>query len=289
MAKKKLNQKQLQTAIIAVGLIALLGVGGYFAYTNLILQSEAGGFATTADYIYIKINVEGNTAVLELSEDELADVTVTPYTCDITDLTDEEIADLVYADFTAGTAKTSVESDDKLDLEDDAITIFLIEHADCWDSWLTSYTPGMINEVNLVNASADANIQHFARDGSTTTLNETDIEEWSFMIFAETTDTDYVQGYPGQSYDFENDCWNRTGVRVLYNTTAKGSWSTIKTAGWIKEVSGNYTYFWQNEPLLYANPLKLDVDFLTASLQVDFNVTSAEVVWGSLEGEVTAI
>lgn len=297
----KLKQRGKFTPFaIMMGAVVLLGLmtGGFFLFGGAaLLQTGETGFTETEyDYIYVHIDVEGNTLALELDEEEeLADVTVTPYVVITTDMTEEEIADIIYSDFTAGTAYTSVDSGDKLDLvgydddDEDAITVFLIEHADCWDYWLTEYIPGQINEVVLINASADANLQNFAQDGSSSTIANTTVDDWTFMIFAETTDTDFVQGYPGLSYDFENDCWNRTGVQVLLNTTAKGSYVTVETPGWTKEISGNYIYFWQNEPLLYGSPLSVNIKFAASTNNVEFNVTSAAVVWGSLEGDVTAI
>lgn len=289
MAKKKFDVRMFA---IVISVIIVVGVGGYFVVTQTALfQAQVGGFTTTtttttnvtaADWVSFQFLDRFSGKEIE------DDVNVTPYFCsDISELTAEEADELRYSDFTADDLEANVDSGDKFDLDDDEYRVFLVEHPDCYPVWVYSYSAGVINSVELTNATAAVNILAYERDGGGITLNQTSDRYWTVQVKAQTADIEYTQGIPGLSWDFENYAWNLTGFRVLFNCTGKGSYVDI-TGTVSKGVAGNYTYCFMGDVWSSADWKSYTVNF-AEGLGSLFEVISIEPVFGSLDGDVVAV
>jgi len=280
-----MSKFKIPTWAIILGAIVVIGglgtAGIYF-----ILQTGETGFVAEdeADFYSFAVNAT-------LTGEEMLNVTCTPYTVSDIGLDDDDIAALVFADFTAGTAKSKIDATDEFDIEDyeDKLVIFKLTEWQCQDLWV-SPIPG-INNVTMMNASTDLNLIAFERDGGSFTANQTDDCKWSIQVKALngtkiTTGKEEAKGFSSPNFDFANDVWNYTVIRIESNLTTN-TFTLFEMPDAVDEiVSGSYTYF-------YFSDDWTSVDFnlynlnLASTLGTVYEMIGIAAGYGNLDSSVT--
>lgn len=280
MGKSKSKEtKVLYVALIIMG-IALLGGGGYYAYDRLAAQS-ADDLSITADYIAFNPSIYS----LSATQNALEAFTGTEYYFEKGTFSDIELANKLYASYTVGQSTTLLDKTDHFVYESDELQVFKVSHADCWDVWFRNWNLG-VNEAQLINKSASANVVIWEYYGNSATFNQSEYTHYAGLICAETLDEDFVCGYPGYCYDFETNAYNRTGVMITFNTTYS-NFITWSNADFVIP-SGSSYYLLYDTPLLSNDPIEVEFK-LASTVGTTFIPISATAVMGSAQSSFTSI
>lgn len=290
MSKK--NSKKIVGIIVICLVVVCLTLGGLgFVFgwfdKQVVVDIDPEDETPTVvvlDDDWVAFNFTNKFSSLEIK----SGVNVTPfYLDDVSVFTDEQFADKRKSDFTQDTKKVGVDAGDKFDIDDDQSVVFLVQHEDCFDEWVFSYYTGMTNYVELTNKSSGVNSFHIEVDGGSTAVNQTNDRKHTIQTRAQTTDSDFVQGYPGLHWDWDSYAWNMTGYKLLFNTTAEQPWYSF--TGSVDEGSaGNYGYVWFDDDWNSDEWISYDFE-LSVGLGVDFELISITPIWGSLDGEIQEI
>lgn len=231
---RRSSSKSGMNPIVSIAIILLVLVGGYFGGKSLgwwgATVAPPAPTPTDVDYFTFSVT-ELKTGV------EIEDFNVTEYQYEVLTSDDaEDLAELVFADFTALTIEAA-DADEEFEQDTDFVQLYLISATGYSSKWVNPVLGE--NLVSIANQSADINIIAMETDGGSVTVNNTVEDEWTVMYKATTTDVDYPEGWDSANYDFEHDVFNYIAVRVTFNTTASMTWADCEDA--IDEVATGST------------------------------------------------
>ena len=290
----RLNEKQKKAGIIALMFLMIFGTSGFFIW-GLPYMKEHGilGLSQGDDTVVVNTTVPIDWISFNPTwygdfpaDEDVDDVNGTEYYKDTSNMDQDDIDDIRYADLKLGDKDTNIDSDDKWDIEDDEVQAFLVTHADSFEYWVTSYTLG-INNISLMNKTSTMYWSAYSTKGSQT-INQTNDNDWVLSFRAATGHTDYTQGYEGLLLDYPNYCWNMTGIRWTLNATAKHSYYNAEDAI-DEQISGVYLYSYFGEDWTSDDWLSYECSW-SSDLGVEFEVISGVPIWGNfIESSITTI
>lgn len=270
MAKKKF--KVPSWAII---LVVILVVGGlsYLGVTMLLQTGEVAfeeEVATEFDFLVYDY-FTGD----EMDDD---DHSIQIFRANIEELTDEEIEDLAFADYSLDEDKDSGESYDPD--YDEYIYYCKMNGTDIGEQW---FIPQLgLNTKYAVNLTEDVAMNAYEKHTLGNTINQTNADKWMVMMQTLDADDEYdaTQGYEPY-YDFEDDDDKYVVLRIEFNTTAQLSWCDFESSyDYNERASGNYLYY--EVDVFLAGQLTLELDFGT-TLGTDFEVIGMDVGHGNAD------
>jgi hypothetical protein len=262
-----------------------LGAGIMYGVNRIQSQSViGGGIDATAPTQHVFYIYDDNVRSTELTT-----ALITPYYVDISAMTDEEIADLEYSDYTA---LTGFYSGLGLTPNADYTYAYKVTLSGYQTQWALAPVLGT-NNIYLTNTTEDVAIACMAKETLSVTFNQTDMRDWSVIAntldasessTAKKTTKEGFQSY----YDFENDYYVCVVARITTNaTSASLSYCALSTElAHNEKVSGSYIYY-----EFYNLNMVGDFEFdfrLGSGLGSDFEVTTFELGYYSAIDTFTA-
>jgi hypothetical protein len=242
MAKKNFLKTPIAKFVVII-FIAALAIGGVvFLVTLSAEQLTPVTPVTPTEPTQYVINISDQ---MDSTNDEVMEDTVAVgwYYADISDLTDEEITDLTWSDFTLEIADDSTFTPDE-----DRIYIAKISGTDVETQyWATDSRifEGLLPvfdglgeyDVPCLNQSEDMSVLFYSNDAISTTLNQTDYREWSVILNCldgsegATANVTRMEGYQG-FYDPSAAAYSSIIFEIQFNvTTASASYFTLLNPG----------------------------------------------------------
>lgn len=243
--------------LIAVILIIGLIIGIYW-YLVIFPNSTGTGFGQPTEFeFYVNDYATG---------DELDDAEIFPFECDISNMTEAEVADLAFADFSA-VSGGALHSGDTLEPEADHTYWCKANFTDHVDYWFQPILGN--NTIRLMNLTEDVSLLAYSTPVFSTTVPTTfagaHYDDWTLVgqtldaAESETAVSTLKEGFKPY-YDFELDAWNFTVIRIEFNDTASLSYCELKESfTFTEKCTVNYTYFEIN--VAFVGELLLDIEF----------------------------
>jgi hypothetical protein len=281
------KNKKIRT--IAIVSILVMMVGAFVIWGGPALGLYSMGADEDEEVVVIPV-VEYDFYAFNMtsafnSNTSLKYVNCTPYTVSSIGLDDEDIAALTYSDFTAGTKKTDIDEKDQFDIDDydDELVIFLLEQKDSQSKWI-SPVPG-INYDTMMNESTDINLIAFERDGGSFTVNQTTDQKWTVQVKAITDAHDSKLGFESPLFDFPNDVWNYTVIRLKCNETSKFANFDMPAAA-LEVVNGEYSFFYFSDDWTSVNFTDYALN-IASTVGTDFELIEIASGYGNLDSAIT--
>lgn len=271
----KQQMQQMQALLLGV-LVIGLGVGGYFAgdalgwwgATTTIVVPSADDF----EFYVEDYKVSGT----ELDSD---DHEIYIYRVNTENLDEDEISDLVFADYSYDKA---VDSGDDYNPDDDYLYYCKMNGSDICEYW---FVPTLgLNTIYATNTTEDVAMVAFSTDELSTTILNTNYDKWS--ILTQTLDAAEGTGKATNKegympyYDFEDDEWKTVMLKIEFNTTAALGNCDFKTSPEqvTESASGNFTYYEIKLGIFGEDLFKIDFG---SGLGVTFEVLGMTIGYGS--------
>jgi hypothetical protein len=282
MAKHKITNKTklfLGVGIIAVGLFVGLWL---LPYLGLYSLTPATPVTPATSY-----NLVFHDALDSTNDDEV-DPTIAWYEEDVSDLEEDEIADLAFADF------VSTGSGDDLTPEDGYIYIAKITQTDFvsqyWatDSRIFEGNLPLLalgdNDIYMYNETEDVAIACYSIGG--VTVNQTDYDEWTIVTScldaseATTAEVTHKEGYR-YFYNPETPAWNTPVIKLTFNDTATSAFCSLEDVYEYTEVCSTvYMYIAIEANINDVSEFHID---LGSGLGTDFELVTIGFGYGNAD------
>jgi len=291
------GKKQYRGAFLIVT-VALVAIGAYFLYAYFTPSAVAPTATTSTAANSIAFDVTNYCT------GDAEDVTITRYRDDHTSLDTGDIQDLRYADFAVDAT-----GDEDMDFEPDADYNywFKVNKTGFLTEWFYYYTSGSpatdmgyalslgTNYVYVMNVTEAANLvaynstlgtdfasgynaTDFCPDWASTDQDATIVTKVDYDEAG--SDTKAAEGLK-KVYDFENNWWNRTIVKITYNTTADRTWARINDYTNYESVSANITYIGIDATLTGTTSFELHFD---ANMGSTYSIREIALCYGYYSG-----
>jgi len=257
---KKIKGTSTKTWIVAFGFIGIVTFGALFAFGTLSLNLAGTGEdgLTTSTTFTFKVN---DYALNKTMDTDYYDIQL--YEVDISDMTADEIEDLVYADYTWAKA---LDENDTYTPDDDYMYYCKVNGSDVIEDW---FVPELgLNYREIMNATEDVVMISYSVDELSSTINQTNYDEFNVHIQTldateGTGEATSKEGYKPY-YDFEDDVDYSLVLRVEFNTTALLAWCDWDSTdiNVVESAGGNYIYY--EIDAILAGSMDFLVDFGSA-------------------------
>jgi hypothetical protein len=245
-------RKKNSTGIILGLLIALALVSTYAIGSGLGWWAAEVATAETQTTVYV-YDAYNNVAV------DSDDHEIYRYKVDTSNLTQDEIDDLVFADYTYDTA---FDSGTAYTPAADYMYALKVNGSDIVEQWKEDVQVGIVN-FYVANMTEDVALAAVSVDELATGIVNTTYDEWN--IYTQTLDgaegtgsATVKEGYIAYD-DFEDDAWNTVVIKISFNTTAVASYVDLKTdVEHDTLVSGNDVYFEIKTTIMGQDIFKID-------------------------------
>ena len=288
MVSKAEKEKRQKTVLSSVAIIAVVGlITVLVLYGTGVIGSVTPVSTIDDEYTIVVTDLYDSTNTDDL-ESELSYLW---YSVDTDGMTESEIEDLTWADFSAdGTG------DDK-DPEADYIYICriydasssdIVERYVCTDGRIFEGKMPVLslgeNTIGMANFTEDVSMVAWATDGGVT-VNQTNFREWNILwttLDASEGTGSYTrkEGY-STYFDPTTNKYSTLVVKIQFNTTASTSWADLQDSYTNRETdSGNYLYIEIDVNL--QGHLETELKFSSA-LGTDFEVIGMSVGYGNAD------
>lgn len=232
MPRSSSRKKNLRNILI-IALIAALGVGGYFLYQNMTLQSQLAGFenSSASNFVFIVYDKATN----EPFSDEDFDIYL--YSVDTSGMTESEIEGLTFADYSL---EKVLGQNDTFTPEDGHLYLFKVNGSDICTYWGIP-TLGD-NIVYTYNATEDVALAALSVNSLSSNVANTTEHKWT--LYTQTLDGAEGTGEATDkegwlyAYNAETDLYDGFYFMFTFNTTAQ--------QGYVKFKGVDAEYIYQN-------------------------------------------
>ena len=278
-----MRRKSIAVIAVASSIVVLGAIFGIL-YGTGVLSIGVTPVVTVPDEIEIVIH----DALDSTNNDEIEEAsTIAWYRSKVSNLEEEEIKDLAYADFSAdGTG------DDKKP-DEDYVYIVKISGTDLVTKWFTTdsrlfegYLPLLslgINNVYIYNETEDLALSAYSPVGGTT-FNRTDYRDWNIIVncLDDTegvgADVTSLEGY-GYGYDPSVGAWLTPVIKVTFNTTATNAFGEMRTTFTVTEDCASTVMYFGIQCSLDGGETDFELR-LGSGLGTTFEVTTLAAGWG---------
>jgi len=278
----KSNAPMITIIILSVFLLGAIGYGSYAIF------GAVTPVTTVADeFEIIPYDALDSTNTEDLEDD----VEYAWYRAKVASLTEEEIEDLTWADFSAdGTG-------DNKDPDSDYVYIVKIYDATApdiveqyWSSDARLFEGKMPvlqlgdNRVGIYNETEDVSLVAYAPEGGVE-FNQTNYREWNVLwncLDASEGTGEYTadEGYKGY-FDPSSNKYNTLVVKITFNTTASTSWCELQNSYTNRETASGSDLYIEIDVNLYGE-LKTEIKFSSA-LGTDFEAITVAIGYGNAD------
>ncbi len=271
------SKKQPNTTMIIVLAVAIL-MGGYIL--GDLLGWWAAETVETAEATTITVNVYDTYNNEEMNADYHE---IYRYKVDMSNLTDSEIENLEYADYSYD---TSFNSGGYWTPAADYKYCLKVNGSDIVETWVIDITIADVGVIDIyvANMTEDVAMACVSVDELATGLVNTTYDEWNINFQAldgaeGTGSATEKEGYKAY-YDFEDDAWNTVVLKISFNSTAVISYVDLKTdVLHDTSVSGNDIYF--EMKIEFTGLESVKIDFASAALNSTVGCAGASIGYGS--------
>lgn len=273
-----MSKGKVRFYIILVALVMLIGVISYYVINALILQSSIQ--VANDRYTFSVIDYYSGE---EFDDD---DYDISLYGCNVKGLTESQIGDLTFSDFTL---VETLDSGESYTPKDNYIYRAKIAGTDYVTQWIIPVLG--LNVVRLMNETEDVSILCYSKPAFSTTVGGTTYRDWVIegqaLDQAEGVDAKAAidQGYM-TNYDFENDKTNYVCIKIEFNTTAQLGWCEFRSTGYTsnEKVSGVYLYY--EIDIAFLNSFTFEIRF-GSTIGTAFEPVAISVGYGNADAGVT--
>lgn len=299
-SKNKLNfskkqKKQLTTIFLGVIFLTAFGFGAFYGGRALGWWGATTTTTTTLtseDFIFY---VEDLRLGTEMDDD---DHNIYLWRVDITEMDDEEIDDLTFADYSL--IESSLDSgDDYNDVDYEEYLYYCkLNGSDIVEYWFIP-TDGLLdvtganNHLYATNMTEDLAFGMISVDERETQFNSNtsglNYDEWYFEYLClddveGTGDKTNTQGYMPY-YDFEDDEWKTVLLIIDWNVTAELSFCELETDyEYTEKVAGTQTIYEIKAGIFGEGHFKIDIG---SAYGTDFESMNSTMAYGTAESYTT--
>lgn len=273
---RKLKSVSSKQWIIAMSFIVIVVFAGLFAFGTLSLNlagTGEDGFTTPTNYTFL---VSDYVTGLETDTDYYE---INIFGVDVSEMTEDEIDDLVFADYSL--EKAGVDAGDTFTPDADFDYYAKLNGSDVDEYW---FVPQLgLNTLYSMNSTEDVAMISYSVDEFASTINQTNYDEWNIIIQTlddseGTGEATTKEGYKPY-YDFEDDVDYSLVLRIEFNTTALLSWCDFESAYTaVESAGGNYIYY-EIDAVLFGS-MNLEID-LGSALGTDFECIGMSIGYGN--------
>jgi len=288
MVSKADKEKRQKATLLTISIIAVVSLATILSLYGAGILGTVTPVDTVADEYVIVVDDMWDAPNTEDFESELSYLW---YSVDTDGMEEDEIEDLVWADFSAdGTGDDKSPEDDYIYICRiyDASTSDIVETYVCTDGRIFEGKIPVLslgnNYISMANFTEDTSMVAYARDGGVT-VNQTNFRDWNILW----TTLDASEGTGEQTrkegykyyFDPTTNKYSTLVVKIQFNTTASTSYCELQDSYTNRETaSGNYLYV--EIDVLLNNQLETEFKFDT-NLGTTYEVIGMSIGYGNAD------